>query len=126
MIPMLIARLVTLGIPAKFAKYALFGGLALLVLILLGTAKCSYDKGVIRKHDAATTAAIAQADQKANDAAAIQRTNDAARVTQETDQLDKVQSNVQQDPQSRRVAFYRCLSLQQRARQGGLVAPTCV
>lgn len=101
-----------------------------LVLLLWG-AKALYDHTVIANHDAKIEASAAKADRKADNAAAIQATKDDQRRAEEGDQLMKAVQNAPKDPAvsddlERRLAFHRCLRLQQSARTNGLKPPHCV
>jgi hypothetical protein len=108
----------------KFAKPLIYGVLGLLILLALWGGKCAYDKSVITKHDAKVEAATAKADLKANDHAAEQRRADDARLTQESQQLKEAQNGATTDL-DRRLAFQRCLRLQQGARRDGKQPPSC-
>ncbi|MFL6728070.1 MAG: hypothetical protein ACJ8FS_16380 [Sphingomicrobium sp.] len=109
----------------KFAKPAIFGALGLLILLALWGGKCVYDHSIIAAHDAKIEASQAKADRKADNNLATHATADTARQNQEADQLTKVQQNAKTE-HDRRIAFHKCLGLQQRARANGLQPPTCV
>ena len=108
----------------RMARIIAMAGLFLVILAVLGTAKCAYDRNLIRNHDAKQTAATAVADRKADTKAADQRRVDDARITQETAQLEKVQANAPTDT-ARRLARHRCLRAQQSARASGKPSPIC-
>lgn len=116
MIPMLIARLIGLGVPAKAAKpiLAVLGGL-LLLGALWGLKSC-YDHSVIDKHSAKQEAATAKADRKADAKAAETRLADQARETAEATQIKEALNEAGPDPAARRAAYYRCVRVQQAAR----------
>ena len=109
----------------KFAKAAAFGSIAILILLALWGGKCAYDHGVISNYQNKVDASAAKADRKADDKAAQQKFNDVERQNEEADQLIKVQANAK-NATERNLAFHRCLRLQQRARDNGLVTPKCV
>lgn len=66
-----------LGIDALFVKI----GLVLLVIGALGLAKCSYDRSIIKEHDAEITRKTQTTDFKAQLEAADQRARDQAEIT---------------------------------------------
>lgn len=121
----LIPLLIGWGVPAKYAKIVAIVGAVVLALVFLFGLKACYDHSIIANHDAKTEASAAKADRKADTKASEQRDKDIARQNQEADQLMKVQQNAKTE-NDRRLAFHRCLSLQQRARANGLKPPTCV
>jgi hypothetical protein len=108
----------------KFAKPVVFAVLGLLLVAALWGGKCAYDKSVIEKHDAKQEAATAKADRKADTTAAIQRRADDARIVQETHELKEAQNGATNDL-DRRLAFQRCLRLQQAARRDAKQPPSC-
>lgn len=109
---------------AKFAKPLIWIAFALLILAALWGGKCAYDKNVVATHDARQDAASAKADKKADDNAADQRRVDDARLSQEAQQLKGAQNGATSDL-DRRLAFQRCLRLQQSARSNGKQPPAC-
>jgi hypothetical protein len=68
----LIALVVKLGVPERYAKLVLFAVLAFGTLTILGLAKCAYDRNVIQKHEAG----IQQRAKPATDKAADERARD--------------------------------------------------
>jgi len=124
MFAFLIPFVLKLGIPARFAKIAIIGTLIVLAVALLGIGKCAYDKSIINAHEAKQEAATAKADRKADAKAAEQRRADDTRISQERQELEKVVSHAPTDL-DRRLAFQRCLRLQQAARSSHRVAPSC-
>lgn len=65
------------GLDALFVKI----GLVLLVIGALGLAKCSYDRSIIKEHDAEITRKTQTTDFKAQLEAADQRARDQAEIT---------------------------------------------
>lgn len=124
----LIAGLLTskLGASAKVAKIGAWVMIAALIVIVLGTAKCAYDKRIVDSHDTKVNLDAALADRKADTAAAEQRREDDARVVEERSQLERIDNATTLSPAERRLAKHRCLRLQQTARENGLQPPTCV
>lgn len=110
-----------LGVP----KFVVWGGLVIIAIGLFFGAKALYDHSIISAHDTKIEASAAKADRAADQKAAVQKEHDIVRQNQEADELIKVQQNAKTD-QDRRLAFHRCLSLQQRARENGLQPPRCV
>lgn len=113
-----------LGIPVRFAKIAVIGTLIVLAVALLGLGKCAYDRSVIKSHEARQDAANAKADRKADAKAAEQRRTDDSRLTQERTELQRSTDNAKTDA-DRRLAFHRCLRLQQAARAANRKPPSC-
>ncbi len=121
----LIALLLRLGVPPRFAKPVLAVlGLILLLGALWG-AKALYDRSVIRQHDAARQAEIAKADRKADEAAAVQRRADDNRISTETAEIKEAINEAGSDPAARRRAYYRCIGVQQAARASGKPPADC-
>jgi hypothetical protein len=120
----LVAMLIGWGVPAKFAKPLLIAVGVLLLLGAIFAAVKLHDRRVIDTHEAKQEAATAKADRKADDHAAEQRRSDDARLTQEQQQLQGSTTHAQTDL-DRRLAFQRCLRLQQAARAAKRQPPTC-
>lgn len=108
----------------KFAKPLIFVVLAFLILGALWGGKCAYDHSIINAHEAKQDAANSKADRKADNHAAEQRRADDARLTQETNELNRSTNNGQTDL-DRRLAFQRCLRMQQSARAAKRQPPAC-
>jgi hypothetical protein len=113
-----------IGIPPRFAKYAVIAAGAVLLLLAMFAAVKIHDHRVIAQHQAQQDAANAKADRKADAKAAEQRRSDDSRLATEFQQLNRSTDNGQTDL-DRRLGFQRCLRLQQRARAAKLVVPTC-
>ena len=116
-----------LGIPSL----GVWGGLIAILIIALPLAKCAYDKSIIDTHDTEIDLNAAIEDRKADQAATERAVADERRRQFEADQLEKATANAAKDPnipddRERALAFHRCLSLQQRARENGLKPPDCV
>jgi hypothetical protein len=114
-----------LGIPPQFRKAALIGTAVVLLIAMLMVGKCSYDKSVIRNHEAKQEAATAKADRTADTHAAEQRRADDARSTTETQQIKEAVNEAGNDPAARRAAYYSCVRKQQSARKSGKPSPGC-
>lgn len=111
-----------------FGKYAKVAGYALIVLAAIALffgAKAIYDHNVVSHYKDKVEASQAKADRAADQNAVQAEKYDVARQNQEADELIKVQDNAKNE-QDRRLAFHRCLRLQQRARDNGLKPPACV
>jgi hypothetical protein len=123
--PLFLLKLATgIGIPPRFAKFAVIvTGIVLLALAAFAVVKI-HDHRVIAQHQAQQDAANAKADRKADTNAAEQRRADDSRLTQEADQLKKVQDNAKTN-HDRSIARFRCIKLQQDARAAGRKSPTC-
>lgn len=100
-------------------------GLILAAVGLFFGAKAIYDHSVVSKHDAKIEASQAKADRAADQNASVAKEHDLNRQNQEADELIKVQENAKSTT-DRRLAFHRCLRLQQHARENGLQPPRCV
>lgn len=113
-------------IPPQFRKAAVFVMLGLLLLALIGGAKCAYDRSIIKAHDAKREAQIAKADRKADAKAAEQRRADDARINTESNELkEAVNEAASSGPEARRAAYYACLAKLQDARTRNLPPPDC-
>jgi hypothetical protein len=112
-------------IPPKFRKAAVFITLALLVLAILGAAKCAYDRSIIKAHDAQREAAIAKADRKADARAAEQRRTDDARISTESQEIKEAINEARAEGRDPRAAYYECIGLQQAARRERKPPPQC-
>lgn len=113
------------------SKGVIYAGLIVLAIAAFFGAKALYDHSVISGHDAKVEASAAKADRKADEAATARAEADQQRRNYETDQLAKAVDNAPKDPNvsddlERRIAFHKCLGLQQRARENGLQPPRCV
>jgi hypothetical protein len=113
-----------LGIPEPLRKAAVIGTAIVLLISLLAIGKCTYDRSIIKAHQAAQDAANAKADRKADQKAAEQRRADDTRLTQESNELNRSTDHAQTDL-DRRLAFQRCLRLQQSARAAKRQPPAC-
>jgi hypothetical protein len=110
---------------AKFAKPVGYALIALAVALFFFGAKAIYDHNVVSHYKDKVEASQAKADRKADQNAAQAEKYDVSRQNQEADELIKVQDNAKNE-QDRRLAFHRCLRLQQRARDNGLKPPACI
>jgi Tfp pilus assembly protein PilE len=114
-----------LGIPPQFRKAALIGTAIVLLIVLFGVAKCSYDRSVIKAHDAKQEAVTAKADRKADNHAAEQRRADDARSTTEAQQIKEAVNEARRNGADPRAAYYDCVRKQQSARKSGKPSPGC-
>lgn len=116
---------VAAGIPAKFARAAVFVVLAIVLVLVLWVAKCSYDKRIIATHEATQNAINANADRQADQNAATSRVADQSRSDAENTAIKEAVNEAGPDPAARRSAYYRCVELQQAARRSGKLAASC-
>lgn len=114
-----------IGIPPRFAKAAVIAAGAILLGLAILAAVKIHDHRVIAAHDAKQDASNARADRKADTNAAEQRRVDDARVTTETQEINNAVSEAKRTGGDARAAYYKCVSLQQRARAAKLVVPAC-
>jgi hypothetical protein len=113
-----------LGIPPQFRKAALIGTVIVLLVALLAVGRCTYDRSVIRNHEAKQDAANAKADRAADQKAAEQRRADDSRLTQEANELNRSTAHAQTN-HDRSSARFRCIKLQQDARAAKRKPPSC-
>lgn len=125
MIGWIAAKFISAGVGAKFAKPLAWLAIIAAVVIALGIAKRIYDKGVVEDALQEIDLDREKKDRKADNAALEQHREDEARLTKERQELNDVQKK-HADPAVRKREFYRCLRLQQTARQNGLEPPACV
>lgn len=78
----IIARLIAGGVPERLAKPVLIAALVALAFAGFGIAKCSYDRSIIAKHDAAANAKAAARNDAAKDAASTERRADDQRISE--------------------------------------------
>lgn len=91
MIPFILPFLARVGVPEPLRKAVAYASLAVGVLALLGLAKCSYDRSLIRNHDAEVTAETVKKDSAAKEQASEERANDTAVINQaEKDRNDAI------------------------------------
>ncbi len=107
----------------------LIGGLiALAVAALLTLTYClgkSAGKGEANEARLEGNVEAVKADRAADTKAAETRRTDDARLTAEQSELKEVTTNAP-DPAAARRAHYRCIRLQQAAREAGREPPSCV
>lgn len=126
MIPVFLLKFATGIVGPKFAKAAVVGtGIVLLLLAVFAAVKI-HDHRVIANHEAKQDAATAKADRTADNHAAEQRRTDDTRVATETQEINNAVSQAKRTGGDARAAYYKCVSLQQRARAAKLVVPACV
>lgn len=121
----LLALAIKAGIAPRFAKPVLIGLAIVLLLAALGTAKCTYDRSVIRNHTAGQDAATAKADRKADTNAATQRRADDARANTEQTEIKEAIDVARSTGADPRAAYYDCVSRQQAARRDGKPPANC-
>lgn len=114
------------GIAQKTAKIVGIVAAVLLLIVVLGVGKCTYDKSVIDEHETKEAVKTEKADRKADTKAAETRRVDDARLHTEETQLKEIRENEKdQTAHERRIARAACIRLQQSARAKGSVAPAC-
>jgi hypothetical protein len=125
------ARLVGWGLPKEFGKPFAWIGIVLLALLILWGAKTAYDRSVVKEDDLEEEVEELRADAVADEAARKRELEAAERRAQEAQELKEAITHVPNDPNvddavERKLAFHRCLKLQQDARQNGSQPPACV
>lgn len=82
MIGFLLPLLARVGVPEALRKAVAYASLAIALIALLGLVKCSYDRSLIRKHDAEVSAEAVKKDTAAKEQASQERANDTATINQ--------------------------------------------
>ena len=106
-------------------KWAIYAGIVVLLLGALGTAKCAYDRSIIKAHDAERDAATAKADRAADAKSAEERRADDSRLAQETQEVKEAVDEARSEGRDPRAAYYACVKLQQSARARGEPPADC-
>lgn len=106
-----------LGIPARFAKFAVIAALVALGIALLGLGKCAYDRSVIKTHDTK----IQERARPATDKAAEERARDT--ITQAKNEQE-AHNAVHSVPDAAPAAPSHALACQ-RLRKLGRNPPAC-
>lgn len=121
--PWLLALVMRIGIPAKFAKPALIAAGVVLLILALGLGKCAYDRALIRNHEADQAAKIApvvrKADAKAADARIIEERKIDAHQAEERKAVDALPDQGLSARQRARA----CSVLRRQAAERGRPAP---
>lgn len=130
--PFLLSLALRLGVPARFAKFAVFAALAVALLAVLGTAKCVYDRSIIRKHDTAQQLKIerdklAQAarEREATTALVDRQRADEAAATNRQREIDNATRNIPDQAPSARQRSRVCIELRREAKTHGRNQPAC-
>lgn len=131
MITMLAGLFINRGMSPKNARALAWVGLIIAGLLLLWGMKAAYDAAVVDDYRTEVNLDASRKDHKADIKAAERAAADARRLDFEIDQLEKAVTNAPQDPNvaddtERRLAYHRCLRLQQTARANGSEPPRCV
>lgn len=82
MIAFLLPLLARVGVPEPLRKIVGYASLVIAIVALLGLVKCSYDRSLIRQHDAEITAETVKKDSAAKEEAAVERATDTAAINQ--------------------------------------------
>lgn len=109
----------------KAARAIAYIGLALLIVMVLGIAKCSYDASVIEDYTAEQRADQAErergADKKLND----QKQLDEAAAAQRKKEIEDATRNIPDQKPSARQRARACVELRREAKASGRPEPTC-
>lgn len=81
MIGFLLRLLARVGVPEGLRKAVAYASLAVALFALLGLVKCSYDRSLIRNHDAEVTAETVKKDSAAKEQASQERATDTETIT---------------------------------------------
>jgi hypothetical protein len=125
MITALIGLALKAGIPAKYAKVAVFVVLAIAAVAAFALLKSCYDNSIIDAHDNKREATIAKEDRKADATAAVERRADDARLTKESQEVKEAINEARSEGRDPRAAYYECIRLQQQARARNQPSPDC-
>ena len=128
----LIALALKAGVAPRFAKAAAFAALALALIAALGTAKCAYDRSVIRKHDAAQQlkierdkAAQMERERAADASLQARKADDIKAAALRRQEIDHATRNIPDQAPSPRQRARACLSLRAQAKAAGQPDPAC-
>lgn len=113
------------GLFGRFGPHLLLGGavIGILLLVYCEGKNAGTDQADKARLEANVDALKGKA--KADEKASVQRRDDDARLNAENAELKEVIEDAP-DPAAARRAYYRCVRLQQRARESGDPAPACV
>ena len=122
MIPSIILALAgKLGIPTPFRKAAVIGAAVALLIALLAVGKCTYDRKVIRDHEAKAALQQAQRERKADSNLQQQKGRDEAASQQRQQEIDNATRNIPDQKPSARQRARTCVELMRR----GNAPPEC-
>lgn len=115
MIAFLTPFLASLGVPEPLRKAVGYATLAIALIALLGLAKCSYDRSLIRQHDAEVTAETVRQDSAAKEQAATERATDTATISKAQEERNHAINNGQPNKPSAASIRHNC----ERLRKAG-------
>jgi len=78
--PLLLIKLASSIVGNRLAKAGAWAIIALLIIIALSVAKCTYDRNLIERHDAAVTDKTLRTDTKAKEEASERRSEDVLSI----------------------------------------------
>lgn len=119
----LIGLVMLLGVPARLAKPTVIASAVALIILGLGLAKCSYDRSVIRKHDAKVAAKIAPVVRKADAKAAEARISEERKIDDHRADEEKAVGALPDQGLSARQRARACSVLKRQAAERGRPAP---
>jgi predicted nucleic acid-binding Zn-ribbon protein len=109
----------------RFAKPLLIGAGILAILVLLGTAKCAYDRSVIKRHNLEQEAKQAKRERKAD--TNLERARDAheeaAAIRKQ--EIDNATRNLPDQAPSARQRARVCVELRRQAQERRQPVPAC-
>jgi hypothetical protein len=121
MIATAITWLVAKGLSERMARFALIGGLVIALIAALGTAKCAYDRSVIRDHEAKQEAKQAKRERKADRKLDEQKQIDERAADERQKEIDDATRNIPDQMPSARQRARVCVEL----RRQGIRHPSC-
>lgn len=120
----MIAWIIGLGVPERFARPLLIALAVIAGIAVLCVAKCSYDRSVIERHDDARDAAIATQGRAGEAQASDERRADDARISNEKEEMHNATASMPDRAPSDRQRARACVILRQQARASGDPVPT--
>lgn len=115
-----------LGVPKGLARLAAIAALAIGAIAVFMIARAMLREAIIDRHEAKAEAQLQRAGRAADAVSAEQRQRDASRLAEEARQLERTGKDGEAaDLASDRRRYYRCIRLQQAAREDGERPPAC-
>lgn len=109
----------------KLARAIAYAGLVLLIVGAIGTAKCAYDRGVIRKHEQKAELKQVKRERKADAQLEQQKDTDAAAKAQRQKELEDATKGIPDRAPSARQRAIACSELRREAKERGQPIPSC-
>jgi uncharacterized membrane protein YhiD involved in acid resistance len=114
-----------IGIPPRFAKFAVIAAGVVLLLLAIFAAVKIHDHNVIKQHEQKAALEQAQRERKADANLQTQKTRDDAATQQRQQEIDNATRNIPDQAPSARQRARVCLELQRQAKQRGKPSSAC-